>query len=99
MWNRKPRLIAKDLFEAKWEGNSIHYDFTRKQSLVECERYYYQWIKENGFDLKKVKLMTALIFLNICALHDYPYVVVLYALGKQMLYESLEEFKGGETNE
>ena len=85
-------LIAKDLFEAKWEDNEITYDFTRKQSLVECERYYNKWIEDNGYDLKKVKLMTALIFLNICALHSYPYVLVLYALGKQMLAESLREF-------
>lgn len=25
------------------------------------------------FDPKKVKLLTALIYLNICGLHDYPY--------------------------
>lgn len=88
-------LIAKDLFNAKWEDNSITYDFARKQSLVECEKYYYQWIEENGFDLQKVKLMTALIFLNICALHDFPYVLVLYALGKQMLFSSLKDWNGG----
>lgn len=86
-------LVAKDLFEVKWEGKEITYDFTRKQSLVECEKYYYKWIEENGYDKKKVKLLTALIFLNICALHDYPYVLVLYALGKQMLFESLKEYK------
>ena len=86
-------LIAKDLFEAKWEGNEITYDFTRKQSLIECENYYHKWIVKNGFDLKKVKLITALIFLNISALHDFPYVLVLYALGKQMLFECLKEFK------
>lgn len=84
-------LIAKDMFEAKWVDNSISFDFNRKQSLVECERHYYKWIKENGFDLKKVKVMTALIFLNICALHEYPYVLLLYGLGKQMLYDALNE--------
>lgn len=89
-------LIAKDLFEAKWEGNEIVYDFNRKQSLIECERYYYKWLAENGFDVNKVKIMTALIFLNICALHDYPYVLVLYALGKQMLHESLISLKNKE---
>lgn len=82
-------LIAKDDFQVKWNSNTIEYDFHRKQSLVECEQYYYKWLAKNGYDVRKVKIMTALIFLNICALHDYPYVLLLYALGKQMLYESL----------
>ena len=84
-------LIAKDMYEASWEENKITYDFARKQSLVECENYFYEWLDDNGYDVKKVKIMTALIFLNICALHDYPYVLLLYGLGKQMLYETLNE--------
>lgn len=82
-------LIAKDSFTATWAGNEIKYDFARKQSLVECEQHYYKWLIANGYDMKKVKMMTAMIFLNICALHDYPYVLLLYGLGKEMMYECL----------
>lgn len=84
-------LIAKDLFSASWSGSEMTYDFHRKQSLVECERHFYRWLEDNGYDVKKVKIMTALIFLNICALHDYPYVLLLYGVGKQMLYENVYE--------
>lgn len=84
-------LVAKNLFEVTWEGEKIHYDFARKNILVMCERYYYEWLKDNGFDYMKTRLMCALIFLNICGLHEYPYSLVLYALGKEMLYNCLIE--------
>ena len=84
-------LIAKDMYEAKWENHEITFDFARKNILVECENFYYNWLKENGFDVKKVKILTALIFLNICALHHFPYSILLYALGKEMLYKCINE--------
>ena len=84
-------LIAKDLFNVKWKEEEIEFDFHRKQSLVECERYFYGWLEQNGYDVQKVKIMTALIFLNICALHEYPYVLLLYGLGKQMLWDNLKD--------
>lgn len=84
-------LVAKNLFEIKWEGDTIQYDFARKNILVECEEYYYKWLQENSFDCIKVRLMTALIYLNICGLHEYPYCLILYTLGKEMLYNCLKE--------
>jgi hypothetical protein len=59
--------------------------------LVECENYYYEWLEKNGFNVNKVKTMTALIFLNIAALHHYPYALVLMALGKEMLQKAIDE--------
>ena len=87
-------LIAKDMYSASWEGDRLTFDLARKQSLVECEQRFYQWLAQKGYDVNKVKLMTALIFLNIAALHHYPYVLLLYGLGKQMLYDALQEMSG-----
>lgn len=84
-------LIAKDLYDASWEDNKITFDFDRKQRLVECEKIFYAWLEKKGYDAKKVRLMTALIFLNIAALHHYPYSLLLYGLGKQMLSDSIKE--------
>jgi choline kinase len=84
-------LVAKDEYEISWEGNEIIYDFNRKKILVECENYYYKWLEKNGFDVNKVKTITALIFLNIAALHHYPYSLVLMALGKEMLQMAIDE--------
>ena len=43
-----------------------------------------------NFSVKKVKILTALIFLNIAGLHHYPYSIFLYYLGKKLLNESLK---------
>ena len=87
-------LVAKEEYWIKWEGNEISYDFNRKQMLVQCEKYYYKWLEKNGYDVPKVKLIAALIFMNIAALHHYPYSLVLMALGKEMLADSIEETNG-----
>lgn len=84
-------IVAKDGYYIEWNENEIIYDFNRKKILVECENYYYKWLRNNGYDVKKVRMLTALIFLNIAALHHYPYSLVLMALGKEMLQQCLEE--------
>ena len=37
----------------------------RKQVLVECERHFGSWLEANGYDRKKVWVLTALVYLNI----------------------------------
>ncbi len=78
-------LIAADEFDVSWETGAITCDFRRKQILVECEHFFYEWLSGNGYDVRKVKILTALIYLNIAALHHYPYCLMLFALGKSML--------------
>ena len=82
-------LIAQDKFEVSINDNIVNYSFERKPILEDCEQYYYKWLYDNGYDVKKVKVLTALIYLNIAALHHYPYCHLLYFLGKTMLYENI----------
>lgn len=84
-------LIHDGHFSVYWQGNNITYDFYRRHVLVECEQALFRWIEKSCYDGNKVKLMTALIFLNICGLHESPYSFMLYALGTEMLYSSTYE--------
>ena len=43
------------------------------------------WVVENNYDLSLVKLLTGLIYLNIAALHHYPYSKFLLHLGTLIL--------------
>lgn len=86
-------LIARDLFCVDWQDQFINFDLHRKQSLVECERFFNQWLFEQRYDVQKVRVLTALIYLNIAALHHHPYSLLLYALGKSMLFAELECLK------
>jgi aminoglycoside phosphotransferase (APT) family kinase protein len=82
-------LIARDLYQVDWQADTIDFDFHRKQVLVACEREFETWLEAGGFDVRKVRTLTALIYLNIAALHHAPYGLLLYALGKDMLADAL----------
>ena len=72
-------------------GSSIHYNYIIKNDLLEAKDEYESFIKKNGFDLNKIKIITSLIFLNMSPLHHEPFNLMLYYLGKSMLYKSLKQ--------
>ena len=84
-------LIQKNSFFVKWNKDQILYKLKRKQTLIEVENIFNNWCIQKGYSLTKVRILTALIFLNIAALHHYPYSLLLYALGKDMLKKELDK--------
>ena len=85
-------IVVNNQYNVSWKEGEIKFDIQRKKSLVECEQRLNTWMLENGYNLKKVKVLTALIYLNIAALHHYPYSLLLYGLGKKMLKEELNNY-------
>ena len=81
------KVIANNQFEASWSDTEINFRLKFKKELLECKEIFENWLSKNGFDVMKVRVLTALIYLNIAALHHYPYSILLYGLGKQMLHE------------
>ena len=66
------------------EGSTeITYDYFVSEDLAEFKREYESWIVKNEFDLNKVKLITAIIFLNMSPLHDEKF-------GKMLWFKSIE---------
>jgi len=82
-------IISNNQYSIIWTDNSIRYDFYRKQSLVDNESYFYTWLEKKGYSSNRVRVLTALIFLNIAPLHHHPYSLFLYALGKDMLFHEI----------
>lgn len=83
-------VIASDNYEASWIDGEINFQLGRKKILVDCEVRFNNFIISMGYDLKKVRILTALIYLNIAALHHFPYSILLYGLGKKMLKNEME---------
>lgn len=83
-------LIRKNYFNVSCDGQNIKFSFYRKNILVECEKVLEEFLEENGYSWEKVQVLTALIFLNIAALHHYPYSLLLYYLGKYSLHQALQ---------
>ena len=57
--------------------------------LEKCEMRFNEWCIQNNFSLKKIRILTGLIYLNIAPLHHRRYSLFLYALGKSMLKKEL----------
>ena len=77
------------MFSFDMSGQSIYYNFFIKNDLVDAREEYELFLGKNNFDVKKVKLITSLIFLNMSPLHQHPFDLLLYYLGKSMLYKIL----------
>jgi thiamine kinase-like enzyme len=84
-------LVNKNYFNIKREGEVVTFDILRNHKLTEAEKLFENFIIDQGLDLYKVKLLTALIFLNIAPLHHYPYSEFLFYLGKYQLNELINK--------
>jgi hypothetical protein len=87
-------IIRKDEYQVDMNNENVSFNFYIKHNLMQFQNVLNDFISDNDFDLYKVKLLSALIYLNICPLHHHPYNHLLFNLGKLKLYEIL-----GEKNE
>jgi len=73
--------------------NSIKINFSISQKYKELLIFYINWIKKNNYDLEKINVLTALIFLNIAPLHAKNYSIYLFHLSKLLLSNKNYLFK------
>jgi choline kinase/mannose-6-phosphate isomerase-like protein (cupin superfamily) len=66
---------------------SVTYSYDVSSDLTKFKDVYEEWIINNGFDLDKVKLLTAIIFLNMSPLHDDKFSKMLWYKSIEMLYD------------
>ena len=69
------------------DQNVVNYNYETESTLDEFKPIYEKWIIDNGYDLDKVKSITALIFLNMSPLHEREFGDLLFFKSKQMLQE------------
>lgn len=84
-------MVKNDLYLIDEDENIININIHRNQTHVEIEQAFYKFLYDKGYDVKKVKILTALIYLNIAALHHHPYSNFLFFFGKYMLNNILNE--------
>jgi len=81
-------MVDKNLFEINVSKNERDVDlsFYQKNVLKDFERIFEIFVEEElKLNFKKVRLMAGLIYVNVAALHHFPYCNLLYYLGKQMV--------------
>jgi len=83
-------IIDKNLFQIEIKKDKIRVNINRIQTLVECEKLYFEYLKNNNYNIKKIKLLRAIIWLNMSPLHHHPFDNFLYYFGKYELYNALK---------
>ena len=82
------RKVIEGKINVNYKNNfEVKYDFETKKTLLNFQKILFNFIDENYYDLKKVKLLTALIYLNISKFYDSPYSELLFFHGKYQLYK------------
>ncbi len=78
-------MKKEDLLQYEEGESLINFSYEEEKSLLDFKSYYEKWLDKKGFDLKKIKLITALIYLNMSPLHEEKF-------GKILWFKSIEMF-------
>ncbi len=84
-------IVNNDLFVIDVGKERIVCDILRKENLVQCQKVLFGFLEKNGYDVRKVKLLTAIIWLNMSPLHHHPFDLFLFYFGKLNLWRALNE--------
>lgn len=84
-------IVKRGLYTNEFSEGGIKCEILIGSDMLNCREIYHNFIKENGFDLRKVKVLTALIWLNMSPLHEHPFDSFLFQFGKYNLYRELYE--------
>jgi len=79
-------IVKRELYGHKSDGCFI----LTSSILNECKELLHKFVIDNGYDLRKIELLTAIIWINMAPLHAYPFGTFLYTFGKYNLYQALE---------
>ncbi|MGB2580839.1 MAG: hypothetical protein WBC83_04040, partial [Minisyncoccia bacterium] len=59
-------IVNKDLFTVKLENdNHVSCDILRKDNLVECQKVLFDFVGKQGYDTRKVRMLSGIIWLNM----------------------------------
>lgn len=83
--------VEDNLFTIKKISNTCIIDIKCNYFLVNQLKDFERFVLEQKLDLKKIKLLTALIWINMAPLHEYPLCTFLLNFGKYNLY--LEQYQ------
>jgi len=80
-------IVNKNLFGSSKENCYILVN----SKLKECEEMHHSFIVKNGLDLSQVKILSAIIWINMAPLHEYPFNNFLFNYGKYNLYKTIKK--------
>ncbi len=84
------KIMNNNLYELKYVNeNDLRCDILIPFINQQCKEEYFKWAHKNNFDVKKIELLTSIIWLNMAPLHEYPLNKFLFHFGKYNLYMNI----------
>jgi len=83
--------IKQNLLTYEESSSTIEFDFATRFGGHEYTTILENFIEKKGWSVRKVRLLVPIIYLNMSPLHHYPFDKMLFALGKLMLFQRLNE--------
>ncbi len=83
------KIVSDNQFEISISGNQVTCDILRRSNLIECQDELFRFLKQEKLDQKKVRILTAIIWLNMSPLHHHPLDLFLYYYGCYNLSNAL----------
>ena len=87
--NLSYQAIKNNKLSFEMTSNKVYYGYDMHSSLMEAKDVFEKFILDNGFDLKKIKILTGIIYFYMSPLHHDPFDHFLFFLGKTMIHKSL----------
>jgi choline kinase len=84
-------VVLSNNFFSKPQGTGSKCGILRRDDFVAMEKVLEVFIADSGFDLKKVKLLMALIWLNMSPLHVHPFDQFLFDYGRFSLWKTFND--------
>ena len=85
------KKIREEKYFVSYENDIAQYRFSKRNNLLKYLKYFESFINNNNYDLCRVRLISALIYINIAPLHHHPYSDLLFFHGKLSLHNLLSK--------
>ncbi len=82
-------IVNRGLYSVEEDGDTVKVDILVSKRLLECQEIFHTFVKEQGYSLERIQLLTAVIWINMAPLHEYPLSKFLFNFGKYNLYKFL----------
>jgi NDP-sugar pyrophosphorylase family protein len=83
-------VISENKFSIDIDSGSVIKLYIKwKSHLEEVEKTFHQIIQKRGFDIRKIEIIRALIWINMAPLHHCPFDIFLFYFGKYNLWQTL----------
>jgi NDP-sugar pyrophosphorylase family protein len=82
-------LIKENKFHYDESSDIINFDFLQRYQGLNYASQLDAYIRSKNLDLKKVKILVGMIYINMSPLHHYPFDKMLFALGSEILQREL----------